>query len=300
MGGHMNDSTMLSIKEFAKFAGVNQSTLRYYDEIDLLPPAGRGENNYRYYIPFQIITLNFINVLIGLGVPLATIKKMSKERTPKSMIELLHRQEIKLDYRLYELRTAYSIIHTFNQNIQNGLLPRDSDIAVEELDETRLVLGPDNNFENHDTFYENFMYFCNAANDYRINLRYPVGGYHGDMNAFLRAPGQPDKFFSLDPIGNAIQKRGPYLVCYHNGYYGDFGDIPNKMVAFAKDNKLAFHGPVYIVYLLDEISIIHPDQYLARIAVGVTAKKDVKTRKIRKVLKHNDSVEPYAIFSHRL
>ena len=140
----MNDSTLLSIKEFSNFTGVTQSTLRYYDEIGLLPPAERGENNYRYYIPFQIITLNFISVLVDLGIPLANINEMVKNRTPESMIELLSQQETILDRRLYELRSAYSVIHTFRRNIQNGLMGHAGEVRIETLDEINYVLGPVN------------------------------------------------------------------------------------------------------------------------------------------------------------
>ena len=269
----MNESTYLSIKKFSQFTGVRQSTLRYYDEIGLLPPAGRGENNYRYYVPFQIITLGFINVLVDIGVPLSTIKKMTKERTPENVIELLSRQESRLDYRLNSLRTAYSIVHTYRDNIQEALQPRKSDIVLEELDETRLILGPETDFDDSESFYETFMDFCNSAPNYGINPRYPIGAFHENMDVFIGAPGQPQRFFSLDPLGNYIQKKGQYLCGYNRGYYGQFGDTADKMAAYAADKGLTFSGPVFVVYLLDEISVVEPDQYLSKIMAGVSHKK---------------------------
>ena len=268
----MNESSLFSIKEFSEFTGVSQSTLRYYDEINLLPPAARGDNYYRYYAPYQIILLNFINVLIDLGIPLTTIKDMSETRTPKSIINLLSRQETKLDSSIHELWTAYTIIHTFRNNIQEGLLADVDEISVQELDEARLVLGPDTDFIGKDTFYEEFIKFCNQAGDYRINLRYPIGGYHRDIEAFHSAPNQPDKFYSQDPIGNTVRQKGSYLVAYKRGYYGVFGDMPGKVAAYAEENGLEFCGPVYIGYLLDEISMIDPSQYVSKFMAGVAPK----------------------------
>ena len=190
----INDSTLLSIKEFADFTGVKQSALRYYDEIGLLAPASRGENHYRYYTPFQLIKLNYINVLIGLGVPLSVIKEMDEGRTPQAVMELLGQQETRLDRQLYELRTAYSIIHTYRGNIQSALAARDGLVRLESLPETRYVLGHTNDFQNHDTFYDEFIRFCRSSEDHRINLRYPVGGYHLDMDAFNKAPHRPERF----------------------------------------------------------------------------------------------------------
>ena len=273
----MDESTLFSIKDFSDFTGVNQSTLRYYDEIDLLPAALRGENNYRYYTPFQIIKLNYINVLIDLGVSLSVIKDMNETRTPENVIELLSRQEVVLDRRLYELRMAYSILHTYCKNIQNGLMVQDGMIRVEEFNETHFVLGHENDFNKHDTFYKEFIRFCKSAYRYRINLRFPIGGYHDDINAFLNAPSQPSRFVSLDPMGFHIRPEGSYLVGYKRGYYGDFADMPQKIAGYAQEHNLVFKGPVYVIYLLDEITMTEPSQYLARISVNVSAKN--KTHK---------------------
>ena len=269
----MNDSTLLTIKEFSEFAGITQSTLRYYDEIGLLPASERGENNYRYYTPFQLITLNFINVLVDLGIPLSTIKELTARRTPESMIDLLSRQEVILDYKLYELRTAYSIIHTYRNNIQDGLFAREGDVSVREFDEARIILGPENSFESNETFYWSFINFCNSAKDYRINLRYPIGGYHLDMQSFLKAPGQPERYFSFDPVGNIIREKGKYLVGYERGYYGEFDKLPGKMAAYAKTYDLIFTGPVFVIYLHDEVSVVDPNQFMARVMVPVSSKK---------------------------
>ena len=38
-----------SIQQVARMSGVTARTLRYYDEIGLLRPAGVGTNGYRYY-----------------------------------------------------------------------------------------------------------------------------------------------------------------------------------------------------------------------------------------------------------
>ena len=266
----MKENTHLSIKDFSKFTGIKQSTLRYYDEIGLLPPESRGDNNYRYYLPYQIIILNFINVLIDLGVPLSTIKDMVHERTPESVIDLLSKQEEKLDVKLKELQMAYSIIHTFRGNIQAGLAADSGEITVVEMDAMSIVLGPENDFENKPSFYLPFIDFCNMAQEYRINLRYPIGGYHYDMDSFIKKTGQPDRFFSQDPTGNLVREAGRYLTAYKYGYYGQFDDTPLQMCAYAEERGFEFTGPVYVMYLLDEISIVEPEKYLSRITVMVS------------------------------
>ena len=269
----MKETTLLSIKDFSEFTGVKQSTLRYYDEIGLLPPVSRGENNYRHYVPYQIILLSFINVLIELGVPLSMVKEMSKSRTPEKVIELLNRQEEKLDVRLYELQQAYSVIHTFRKNIETGLTAKIGEVNVVELEELNIVLGPETDFEENQSFYVPFVNFCNSAHEYRINLRYPIGGYHNDIDQYLKTPGEPNRFFSQDPIGNVKREAGNYLVVYNQGYYGEFPGIRELITSYAEEHNLGFHGPVYVLYLLDEISTVEREKYVSRIAVRVEEKK---------------------------
>jgi len=267
----MDDSELLSIKNFSKFTRVSRSTLKFYDEIGLLSPKERGkDNNYRYYTPLQSMSLSFINVLAGLGVPLAEIKEINEGRTPESVLGLLSRQEAALDRQLDDIRAAYSIIHTFRANIQSGLLAEGGAVKIENLDETRYVLGPENDFgSGGGSFYRPFMDFCDSAAEYRINLKYPIGGYHTDFEAFLAAPGQPERFFSLDPAGNGVCEAGRYLTGYARGYYGNFGAVPAKMAAYAREHGCACAGPVLAVYLLDEICMADPDKYMARISVKV-------------------------------
>jgi DNA-binding transcriptional MerR regulator len=270
--GVMEHSTMLSIKDFSNFTGISESTLRYYDKIGLLSPSRRGENRYRYYLPFQIVTVNFIKVLIKLGVPLSVIKKMNRRRTPQDILALLAQQENKLDMRLQELQTAYSIIHTYRDNIQAGIFAHESDIRVRELDAAHIILGELTDFSGSRAFYAPFMEFCSTAHERNIDLNYPIGGYYADVDAFLDAPSQPTRFFSLDPRGKSRRSAGQYLVAYNRGYYGEFGDLPQRMVSYVQANALVFRGPLFIIYLLDEISIADHSQYLSQIMVGVAEK----------------------------
>ena len=259
----------MTIKEFSNFAGVKAYLLRNYDEMGILTPAVRGPNNYRYYTPVQIITFNFIKVMEGLGVPLEDIKEMSTNRSPEKILDMLNQQEFRLDMQLYKLKTAYSIIHTFYSNIQNGLAAEAGDIRVENKNEEHYILGDVNHYKTGDNFYEQFFNFCVEAGKRRINLNFPIGGYYQDMNALIRAPGLPERFFSQDPLGDIVRPKGRYLVGYSRGYYGCFGDIPIKMRSYSVDHSLTLQGPVLALHLHDEISIADTDQYLACIMVGI-------------------------------
>jgi DNA-binding transcriptional MerR regulator len=269
----MDDSTMLSIRDFAEFTGLNEAKLRYYDKIGLISPHYRGENNYRYYSFKQTIMVDFIKVLIKIGVPLSTILREKKGRTPKSVLSLLIEQHNKLDMRLSELQEAYSLMYTYINNIYTGIDSYENEISLQTLDDIPINLGEAVDYDRSNSIYEPFIQFCNLASQNRINLLYPVGGYFEDFYTFLNAPAQPTRLFSQDPNGNGIRKAGQYLVAYSKGYYGSYGDLPQKMVAYAMADSLNFKGPLYITYLLDEISTDDESQFLSQIVVGVSMNK---------------------------
>lgn len=67
---------MLSIGKLARAAGVKVPTIRYYEEIGLLPPAERSAGNQRLYARATLERLTFIRHARELGFPLDTIRDL--------------------------------------------------------------------------------------------------------------------------------------------------------------------------------------------------------------------------------
>ena len=64
-----------SIQELAQLAGVSSRTLRYYDQIDLLP-AERGDNGYREYSSAAVDRLQLIRYFQEFGFSLTQIQDL--------------------------------------------------------------------------------------------------------------------------------------------------------------------------------------------------------------------------------
>jgi len=273
-----NPKPLMSIKEFAKLSGLEQSTLRYWDDIGLFRPAYRNtDNNYRYYKPDQIMLSNFIKALSNLNIPLKVIGKISENRTPEAILQLIERQETVLDTELHRLHEAYSTIHTLRDTIKHGIsVPEPEHISVQNLDSLPIVLGPHNGNQEDKNFYQQYMQYCGYAKENRVNLNTPIGGYFESMERFLRTPSVPARFFSIDPKGHDRRAAGKYLVGYSRGFYGQMQNTPQRMDTFAQQHNLNLNGPVYVSYLLDEISMNDPSAYLAQVcaALGPAADKD--------------------------
>ncbi len=71
---------LISIKEVKKKTGISVRTLRYYDQIGLLPPAGKTEGGHRMYGELELQKLQEIQFLKTLGFSLQEIKDMLSNR----------------------------------------------------------------------------------------------------------------------------------------------------------------------------------------------------------------------------
>jgi len=263
-----------SVHEFSEISGVEASTLRYWDDIGLFSPIKRDpENNYRYYSLEQLLALNFVCTLRDLDFPLKTIAELRSDRAPENLLTLLEKQERQLDMELRNLRLRSSIIHARQELIRLGLRAEENSISVIKREERALILWPRNEYEEGNTFMEPLATFVNQASDLYINLSFPVGGYWDDLDSFIRGPGRPDHFISIDPIGTHIMRAGDYLAGYCRGYYGEMGDLPERMGQYVKDNSINITGPVYTMYLHEEIATHDPEQYLAQVCVAISHKK---------------------------
>jgi MerR family copper efflux transcriptional regulator len=57
----------MNIGTAARASGIPAKTIRYYEEIGLIQPAGRSDGNYRVYGEHEVETLRFIRRARGLG-----------------------------------------------------------------------------------------------------------------------------------------------------------------------------------------------------------------------------------------
>ena len=71
---------LLKIGDFARIAGTNLRTLRYYEELGLLHPAERSQGGFRYYRPTDVHRLALIRSLQDLGLPLEEIRPLIETR----------------------------------------------------------------------------------------------------------------------------------------------------------------------------------------------------------------------------
>lgn len=81
----------------AKEAGVNIETLRYYENIGVIPEPFRSESGYRLYTEEAIQRIRFVKVMQKLGFTLQEIKelldiKMDSETACRETSHIVHQK----------------------------------------------------------------------------------------------------------------------------------------------------------------------------------------------------------------
>jgi DNA-binding transcriptional MerR regulator len=103
------ENGLIKIGDFAKLAGTNLRTLRYYEEIGLLQPASRSAGGFRYYRAEDLDRLRMVSSLQTLGLELARIRELMDTRAagrPQAELVLRVRTALREQARLIDGRIA--------------------------------------------------------------------------------------------------------------------------------------------------------------------------------------------------
>jgi DNA-binding transcriptional MerR regulator len=265
----MAEVGLLSISEFSRLTGIPRSKLIYYDDIGLFTPVERGENNYRYYSMRQIITANFVNDLTSIGVPLKQMVELAKSRTPKTMGELLKVEEKEYQQKIQEFQETLDLLKMVRTLIEAGLDIAEDQITVRTLQPLKMHVGSENDFQDANSFYPAWISFLAKSQERGLNIKFPVGGMFDTCERFFENPQLPSRFYFMNQKGKTVRKQGVFLVAYDRGFYGESGDVSERMLAYAKKHKIKLGGPVYQAYLHDELSVVDPDNYLMQTSIPI-------------------------------
>ena len=99
----------MRIGELAQRTGVSAKTIRYYEDIGVLPPPKRGTNDYRDYSPDAVDRLRFVRDAQATGLTLTEIASILElrghgESTCDHVTELLEHHLRDLDEHIETLQ----------------------------------------------------------------------------------------------------------------------------------------------------------------------------------------------------
>jgi DNA-binding transcriptional MerR regulator len=100
---------ILHIGQVGKLLGLNPKTIRYYEEIGLLPKPKRTRGGYRLYSPADVERINFIRQARALGLSLDEIRGLLRLRDaggplPANSQRLIEEQVKQIERHVADLR----------------------------------------------------------------------------------------------------------------------------------------------------------------------------------------------------
>ncbi len=125
--------TLCGIAEVQDRTGLSPRTLRYYEEVGLLPGVRRRAGGRRVYGPDEIERLRFIQRLKALGLSLAEIKELNAVYaiggSTRAMLgrlsELLDRHRADIEGRIAELSGLRDEIAGYRQHVDQRVASLD-------------------------------------------------------------------------------------------------------------------------------------------------------------------------------
>lgn len=121
---------MFQIKELSRQTGVPAKTIRYYEEIGLLPPSRRAENGFRVYDDTDVERLRFIGRARALDFALDEIAEIlafrERNQPPcQYVMDLMHEQIYRVEERIRnlqqirdELKALYEVGQQLPEDVQ--------------------------------------------------------------------------------------------------------------------------------------------------------------------------------------
>src|SRR5690349_1500073 len=108
-----NEPSLFTIEQVAARTGLTKRTLRYYEEVGLLPPTDRTEGNYRRYNEEDIQRLERIKKLRDLlGFSLADIRQLLEAEDERGQIKVAYQHETEAAAKIAQLDRADELIHS--------------------------------------------------------------------------------------------------------------------------------------------------------------------------------------------
>ncbi|MBN9629888.1 MAG: MerR family transcriptional regulator [Actinobacteria bacterium] len=92
----------------AELLGVPASTLRYYEDVELIRPADRENNGYRSYDDATIARLRFISSAKTVGIPLEEVRTLADAYELDDCSSVAHQVVEAVASRLDATRTKIS------------------------------------------------------------------------------------------------------------------------------------------------------------------------------------------------
>ena len=236
----------LRIGELARLFHLDVQTLRLYEEIGLLLPAGREpESNYRFYHFDQVYPLALIRYLRRLECPLAEIGNFMSERSFTETCSYLRHQSQILRARHQELLRLDAVIQLKITFVERELQELNVDrIQAERLDTMRYF--PLGDLSEVFYLYPTLAFYRGGKQDFGAYL---IGGEPEDCEQPIRT-----------------MPAGEYLTGYHRGAYQNIRETFARMRG---STGLRLSDEIVCINIIDQFVEVNEENYITTVMMKI-------------------------------
>jgi DNA-binding transcriptional MerR regulator len=140
--------TGVTIGEIAGELKLNPKTIRYYEEVGLLPNPKRSESGYRLYSRYEVERLRLISRAKLLGLSLAEIKEIVEYAisgrcglTEARLLSLVESKLGEIDRKIDDLITLKDNLQQYRDDLSSRLVSGDQDESRTQASASCQCLG---------------------------------------------------------------------------------------------------------------------------------------------------------------
>lgn len=264
---------LLTIGQFAALHGINKKTLMWYDEIGLFKPAFiNPQNGYRCYTYHQSSLLETILLLRELDVSIDEIQSFMKNRSAKSLKQLLDVKITELDVKLSHLKAVKKTLCNHRQNMETLLKMDLSEIRIVPKEERCLITVDIHKGMSYDREVEMITaetrkYQLRRLHDASYGTMISVESlYNGNFDdysrLFIEIP------FPIQKTGLHIQPCGNYLRAFYKGDWKKMSAKYKEIFHYVQKHGLKLTGFSYEMIINENVTDRMED-YIVQIEIPV-------------------------------
>lgn len=265
----MKENRLFTISEFARLSGIRRANLIFYDRSGVLKPERIERNGYRYYGARQLGTAYLLMTLKEFGMPLKAIQAITRERTPERILAVFKERKAGIHREIERLRQNLLMMRAYERHIGEAGEVDENRLEIRTLPAEPVFPGPVNKASRDEAVSEHLVEFYEYCDAKGVSFGFPLGREVSLASLRRREWFRTRRFYFRMPQGARKKPAGLYAVGYARGDYYSAGHLYERLIGFIADNRLEIAGGAYEEYLLDEISMVDPDDYLMRLAIRV-------------------------------
>ncbi|QGY42093.1 MerR family transcriptional regulator [Pseudodesulfovibrio cashew] len=271
------------IGDMSKICNMSRKTLRYYDEIGLIPSQRHDYNNYRYYTYESLLAVPVIKYYKQMGFSLEEMKEFIKGDSKNVYRRLQRRFQDKIS----ELETEQEMIrrkcvsvkdwHALIQEAETVLENDISEVGSKFVDSSTLLYY-DQVFENDIEGSIINLEFTNYIESLGNETTGPVLIRFSSMQDRVENRAQPVKILQkpLMPVKDkhAYHFGGQMMVsCYHLGPHESIHETYRKISCWAREKGYDLAEEVYERYVTDYWTTRNSARYVTEILIKASRKR---------------------------